>query len=214
MRFGSQGRRAPTAMRLLGAGAVATALAAAPRPAGGQDYLDDRRGIAAAVGGGLSSAGLNCNPRCSGDRRAGPVFTARGIGYITPHLAVAVSADGYYQSVARAGGAGRWQMNWFTLGAMWYPREDGDVYFRAGMGAAIMHAHTTFPSVGALDLDTRHVGFVAGVGRDYRLWRGYGVTAFADYLFTPRSTGYLYGVESGAEVGADVLTIGIAAIVF
>jgi hypothetical protein len=125
-----------------------------------------------------------------------------------------MEADGFYHAVPRAEGQGRWQLMWVTLGAMWYPTEEGDAYVRVGFGAAITHVHATFPTVGALDLNTRDIGFIVGVGRDYRLTDQYGFTIHADYMATPRSIGYLYAVDSGAKVGADVINIGIAAIVF
>jgi hypothetical protein len=204
----------PTLQRFLVAAAVVAAVAGQPALARAQDYAAARAGLAAAVGVGISSAGITCTPRCGGDRSTGPTYTIRGVANVNPQLAVVVEGNGFYHAVPRAEGAGRWQLTWVTLGAMWYPTEEGDAYLRVGFGAAITHAHATFPTVGALDLNTRDVGMVIGVGRDYRLTERYGFTLHADYMVTPQSVGYLYAVDSGAKVGADVINVGIAAIVF
>lgn len=204
----------PTPRSLFLASALVAGVVTLPPSAGAQDYYAARSGLAAAVGVGASSAGITCSPRCNGDRSTGPTFTLRGVANVTPQLAVLVEANGFYQSVSREEGAGRWQLTWVTLGGMWYPTEEGDAYVRVGFGAAIAHVHATFPTVGALDLNTRDVGLIIGVGRDYRLSDNFGFTVHADYMMSPKSTGYLYAVDSGAKVGADVINLGIAAIVF
>jgi hypothetical protein len=179
-----------------------------------QDYLPERYGMTAALGVGAATAGIACNPRCQGDRQTGPVYQVRGAANVTPQFTIAIEGNVFNKTFSTSNGEGRWQLIWGTLGFLWYPTAESETYVKVGIGASVWHAHTTFPDVGALDLNTHNLGFVAGVGRDYRLSTQYGLNVFADYLYAPRSTGYLHGVESGAEIGGDVINIGLAIIVF
>lgn len=200
----------PTPRRL----ALMTALLVAAIRAEAQDYTAERNGMSATLGVGLSSAGLTCSPRCSGDRRTGPTFQLRGAAAVSPQFTLVVEGNTFQQSVETPSGPGNWRLTWVTIGFLWYPHEDEDLFLKVGVGGTVLHANATFDTVGALDLNTRDLGFVVGVGRDYRLSANYGFTLYADYSAAPRSVAYLHDVDSGARMGGDVLNLGLGFSVF
>jgi len=190
-----------------------TALLAVATGARAQDY-EERRGAGATIGIGASSAGVNCTPQCGGDRYSGPTYLLRGTAAVTPQLTLAAEADEFQQNIQTQSGPGNWRMVWIMLEAIWYLREEEGIYVKAGFGSAQVRANATFPTVGAIDLNATNIGFVAGVGRDFRLTSNFGVTLYADYLSTPRTVSYLNGAQQNARMGADVLNIGLGFSVF
>ncbi|HVZ49457.1 MAG TPA: hypothetical protein VG916_11780 [Gemmatimonadaceae bacterium] len=192
----------------------AVALCVAASGARAQDYVPTRNGMTATFGVGISSAGLNCTPACASDRRSGPTFQVRGAAAVAPQLTLAIEGNSFQQNTPTASGSASWRLLWVTIGALWYPREDEDFFVKIGVGGTILHANPVFDSVGAINLNTRDVGLVLGVGRDYRLSDSYGLTLYADFLTAPRSIAYLHNSDSGARLGADVLNVGLGFSVF
>lgn len=190
------------------------ALLFAATTARAQDYDAGRTGAGATLAISPSSAGINCTPRCGGDRVSGPTYTFRGTEAVTTQFSLAVEADAFQQNVQTISGPGNWRMTWVMVAALWYPREDQDVYIEFGFGGAYVQANATFPTVGAIDLSSTNVGYVMGIGRDFRLTPHVGLTAHLDYLTTPRSVTYLSGTQQNARMGADIINIGLGLSVF
>lgn len=177
--------------------------------AGAQDYVPLRHGVMMTVGAGVSSAGLSCTPACSADRRAGPTYQGRLGVALSPQLSVGIEANSFQQNVPTASGPGSWRLLWATVVAQWYLHEEEDTFVKVGFGTISFNANPVFSSVGAVDLTTRDFGFVAGLGRDYRLGEHFGVTLYADYLTAARSAALAHGNDSGARLGGDLIVVGL-----
>lgn len=194
---------------------IGGALIVAPA-AQAQDLSAERTGLAVSFGVAAGSAGLNCTPKCQGDRLSGPIWMVRGVANVSSQLAFGLEVNQFNQHAPAANNKGRWQLTWITFDALWYPQAEEDLYFKVGIGISTVHAHVTFPSVpaGALNLNSSNAGLAIGVGRDFRLSNSYAITAFGDYLATAKSTAFLSSTDSGARMGADVLNLGLALTLF
>lgn len=179
-----------------------------------QDLSAERSGLVGSFGVAGGSAGVNCDPKCLGDRQTGPTFMIRGAASVAPQLTLGVEVNQFNQHVPAANNKGRWQLTWITLDALWYPRAEEDLYFKVAVGISTIHAHATFPTVGALNMNSSNLGVVFGVGRDFRLANSYAITLFGDYLTTALSTAFISSTDSGARIGADVLNVGLALTLF
>lgn len=89
----------PTALRLVAAAALCVGTAA-----GAQDYDAGRAGATATLSLGASSAGVNCTPRCGGDRNSGPTYSFRGMEALNPQFSLGVEADVFQQRVQTVSG--------------------------------------------------------------------------------------------------------------
>ncbi len=186
--------------------------------AAAQDLSAERRGLVGSIGVSAGNAGLACVPRCSGDRRSGPGILLRGAANLSPMLTVGLEVDLFQQSVpttsSQGSGSGRWQFAWTTLVAQWYPKAEEDFFIKAGAGVGVARAHATFPTVGSLNMNSTSLGMVVGIGRDFRFANGFALTAYADYMAMSRGTAYIANADSGAQLSADVINLGLALTIF
>lgn len=185
--------------------------AATPRAARAQEeYAAERSGLTASIGVAPGSSGISCSPRCQGDRLNGPVFQLRGAAHVAAQFTLALEGNFFRQSFPIANGTGRSDLRWVTLGALWYPRAEENVFVKVGVGIGTIRSHVTFPEVGALQMSANDIGTLIGVGRDFRFTESVALTLYADFLSVPRSTAFISRSDSGARIGADVLSVGLA----
>ncbi len=174
------------------------------------EELGERHGFTGSVGVGLSSAGISCAPQCTADRLSAPLLTARIGGNVSPQFSLSLEASLFHADVKTVSPAGSWNLSWFTLSGIWYPNSETDFFLKFGVGVAAVKADVTFPHSGVLTLTSSDFGARVGIGKDYYLTDNLAVTAFADFLFTPRSQALSAGSDSGAKMSADVLHVGLA----
>lgn len=196
------------------AAAMFIALGAAADTAGGQDFEAARQGLTSSFGVAASTAGVSCVPDCSASRTSGPSFLLRGGAHLTSRFSIVAEADLFRQGVSTPSGPGSWAMSWYMLGMLLYPRAEEDVFLSLGAGIAVSRMHVTFPDVGALKMNTSNIGSAVGIGRDFRFRDSMAITAYAQYLFSGRTTALIGRSNSGAKVSTDVLTAGLALTLF
>jgi hypothetical protein len=202
----------PSPSKVFGALAVA---ACASAPLRAQDLQPERSGLMAVVGAGIGSAGVSCDPRCSSDRRSGPIFVVRGGAYVSPSLTLDLETSLFRQNVENSDGSqGRWALSWYLVGLQWFPRAEDDFYVHVGVGLGAARANVSFPNIGTLDLNASDIGGVLGVGRELRLTNNVGATVFGEYLFMVKTGASLGRSDSGAKLSADILHAGIALLFF
>lgn len=199
-----------TTKQLAMVAALAMLAAGTTRSAQAQDYAAERSGLTASIGAGPGSSGISCSPRCQGDRLTGPVVQLRGAAHVAAQFTIALEGNFFRRSFPIASGTGRSDLRWVTLGALWYPRVEEDIYVKLGIGIGTIRSHVTFPEVGALQMSANDLGTLVGIGRDFRVTESLAVTLYADFLSVPRSTAFISRSDSGARIGADVLSIGLA----
>lgn len=197
--------RTREALFALALGAVASAT-----PLRAQDQIPERSGLNVSVGGSLASAGVSCDPKCSSDRRSGPVWIVRGGAYVAPQLNLLLEGDFFHQNVETSNGSqGRWALSWYMIGLQWYPNVDEDVFIHLGVGLGVAHTHVTFPTVGTLDLTASDLGGTIGAGRDFHLTNNSALTLFANYNFISKTNAALGRSDSGAKLSADIVHAGL-----
>lgn len=155
-------------------------------------------GFHAAIGIAYGQATPRCQ-YCGNDARPSYAPMVR-LGYaVTPRLVL----SGEVQSWS----GDRAEMAWINVVAQYYPGNDYQFFLKGGGGLGAVRVVTFFGAA----FQASNAGFVAGLGYDMRLSRGFSVTAYADYLNSDGGMAQAIPGGPSIKLGADATHAGLSA---
>jgi hypothetical protein len=189
------------------------ALGTGPLAAQAEYDLAPQKRLWVTLAGSVGSAGVSCVPKCAGDRQTGPAFLVRGAGQLSDQFAITLEGTTFRQTVTSGDQKGHWTLNWYLLGAMWFPRADEEFYINGAIGLSTAVADISFPT-GLLPMNFSNLGATFGLGRDIRVRPEWAVTMYLQYHTNSRSQALIGRANSGARVSTDFVSAGMGITIF
>ena len=186
---------------------VATSAATSPSPPMSPVASEAQSGFHAAVGVGSGSLNVLCTG-CPRDRSSSTSYMLRFGGAVSATVVLSGELNGWTKQNA-AGGTST--ISWLNLVAQFYSQPSGILYFKVGVGVASVDATGDIPGYGNEEFRITGLGAVAGVGLDLHVSRGFSLSPYVDFLYAVPTSVSVNGVNTGFNVGADLLHFGLAA---
>ena len=170
--------------------------------------LSGQLNVSASAGAGLGSVAFDCET-CDGERDTGVALLGRlGVGLFR---GVQLSGEvthwrGDYEDTRGTGDA-RNTIAAATL--QWHPAARG-LFVKAGVGVAFVDYEASFGTLGDVAVETSGPSFLAGIGWDMPIGGSWAITPFATLHFSSKRDVTVNGVETGDQVGSDMLHAGVA----